>query len=243
MECRSEDADLLLVARVREGDVDASLILWRRHCETALTWAGKHVADRDDAALVVRRAFARVVSEIAADHDPVMPFLLYLCATVEDEAGAAPGEKTSDLSLVRAFRKLRGSYQTVLWYTVVEPLPGATVAVVLDREQTDLRVHARQAVSLLRAEWVAETVADRSVPDSCAWLVLRVDAYQAGMLGQLSEQRYERHLRGCGWCVTMVDALGNLLDVLQSVVLPPAADGSHALLDPEPAEEPTTTTC
>ena len=243
MDHRPEDADPLLVERVRTGDVDASLVLWRRHCETARTWAGEHVTGGDDAGLVVRRAFARVVSEIAADRDPVMPLLLYLCATVEEEAGVQPGEKTSDLSLVRAFRKLHGSHQTVLWYTVVEPLPQATLAVVLDREQTDLRVHARQAVSLLRAGWVTETVTDLAVADSCAWLLLRVEAYQAGMLGQVSEQRYERHLRGCRPCATMVDALGNLLDELRSVVLPPAADGSRSLLDPERAEEPTRTSC
>ena len=243
MEGRSEDADLLLVARVREGDVDASLVLWRRHCETARSWAGKHVAARDDADLVVRRAFARVMSEIAADTDPVMPFLLYLSATVEDEAGVPRGERTSDHGLVRAFRKLRGSYQTLLWYTVVEPSPQATLAVVLDREQTDLRVHARQAVSLLRAEWVAETVADPAVADGCAWLVLRVDAYQAGMLGELSERRYERHLRGCPWCTTMAGELGNLLEVLRSIVLPIVGDESQTEPEDEPAREPVATSC
>lgn len=243
MEGRSEDADLLLVARVREGDVDASLVLWRRHCETARTWAGKHVTGSDDADLVVRRAFARVTTEIAADQDPVMPFLLYLYATVEDEAGVQLGERTSDHGLVRAFRKLRGSYQTLLWYTVVEPLPQATLAVVLDREQTDLRVHARQAVSLLRAEWVAETVADRAVADGCAWLVLRVDAYQAGMLGQLSEQRYERHLRGCRRCMTMVDELDDLLAVLRSVILPAAGDEPQAEPEDEPAQDAVATSC
>lgn len=225
MEGQSEDADLLLVARVRHGDVDASLVLWRRHSATARLWAEEHVAGREHADLLVRRAFARVLTEIAADQDPVMPFLLYLCATVEDEAGVPPGERSSDHSLVRAFRRLRASCQTVLWYTVVEPLPRVTLAVVLDREQTDLKVLARQAVNLLRAEWVAETVADVAVPDCCAWLVLRVDAYQAGMLGEVTERRYERHLRGCGWCATMVDSLSSLLTVLRSVVPPRAPVG------------------
>lgn len=214
-----EETEAALVAGVRRGDVDAALVLWRRHSCRARAWAGRHVDGPGEADRAVRTAFARVLAEIASEEDPTVPFLLYLCLTIEHELGALPGERMGDHPLVLAFRRLRRSYQTLLWHTAVEPLHASGLAAVLDHEEADLPVMSRHAVGLLRSEWVAEVVSDPSVGDSCVWVLLRLDASQAGILGDLSAQRYGRHLLGCAWCRSMVADLGDPTEALRRLLL------------------------
>lgn len=214
----TEETEVTLVRGVREGDVDAVLVLWRRYSARARTCAGQHVAGLDEVDHVLRTAFARVVRDIASDDDPAAPFLLSLCLSVESEAGVLGEGGLSDHPLVLAFQMLRRSYQTLLWHAAVEPLPASALAAVLGREEAELPAMTRHAVGLLRSEWVAETVADPSVGDSCAWVLLRVDAAAAGILGRLSAQRYERHLRGCSWCRATVGELDQPLEVLRRLI-------------------------
>lgn len=229
----AQTADPLLVERVRHGDVDASLVLWRRHADLARALAVRHLAtahdhgahgarlegaDPDEVEDLVNRTFARMLREIASDQDPVAPFLLYLYATLRLEAGSARGASPVEPAVLRAFRRLRGSYQSVLWYSQVEPVAPETLGVVLGRGPDDILLALNNATSRLRSEWIAEIVADPTTPDTCAWLTLRVDAYDATMLSELAEQRYIRHINRCETCPKTVVDLDRFPEILGTTV-------------------------
>ena len=229
----AKTADPLLVERVRHGDVDASLVLWRRHADLARALAVRHSAtahdhgahgarlegaDADEVEDLVNRTFARMLREIASDQDPVAPFLLYLYGTLRLEAGDGRGPSTAEPAVLRAFRRLRGSYQTVLWYSQVEPVAPETLGIVLGRDPDELVLGLNNATSRLRSEWIAEIVADPTTPDTCAWLTLRVDAYDATMLSELAEQRYIRHINRCETCPKTVVDLDRFPEILGTTV-------------------------
>ena len=225
----AQAADPLLVERVRHGDVDASLVLWRRHSDLARALAVRHSAtthdhgahgarlegaDADEVEDLVNRTFARMLREIASDQDPVAPFLLYLYGTLRLEAGSVRGASPAEPAVLRAFRRLRGSYQTVLWYSQVEPVAPESLGGVLGRDPDELTRALNNATSRLRSEWIAEIVADPTTPDTCAWLTLRVDAYDATMLSELAEQRYIRHINRCETCPRTVVDLDRFPEIL-----------------------------
>ena len=252
-------ADPTLVERVRQGDVDASLVLWRRHADVARALAARLIvppedrsehgtrfegADPDEVEDLVNRAFARVIREIARDQDPVAPFLLYLSSTVGRESRGGFGRAPAEPAVLRAFRRLRGTYQTLLWYSQVEPIGVESLGTVLGRDSDEIALGLQNATDRLRSEWVAETVADPTVPDTCAWVTLRVDAYDASLLSELAEQRYIRHLNRCETCRSTVADLDRFPDILGTTVRglvcelqgpPPAHAPHHTLHRPQHA--------
>lgn len=214
-------ADPLLVERVRQGDVDASLVLWQRHAGVARALAALSTgqpSDSDEVEDLVNRAFARVLREIARDHDPVAPFLLYLSTTLRLEAQDGVESPPAEPAVLRAFRRLRGRYQTLLWYSQVEPIGAESLGTVLGRDPDEVALGLEKATSRLRSEWIAETVADPTLPDTCAWVTLRVDAYDAAMLSELAEQRYIRHLNRCETCPSTIADLDRFPQILGTTV-------------------------
>ena len=228
-------ADPLLVERVRQGDVDASLVLWQRHAGVARALATLSAAlpsDPDEVEDLVNRAFARVIREIARNHDPVSPFLLYLSTTLRLEARGGVGSLPVEPAVLRAFRRLRGTYQTLLWYSQVEPIGVESLGIVLGQDPDEIALGLQNAASRLRAEWIAEVVADPAVPDTCAWLTLRVDAYDASLLSELAEQRYIRHLNRCETCPSTVADLGRFPGILGTTVRGLVGESQEQPTDP-----------
>lgn len=213
-------SDSYLVEQVREGDLDAYLELWDRHVGSARAVAATALASDVEVESAVNSAFSRVLGQITIDLDPVGPFRPYLLHMVHEEFGVWEREALPLTNVLRAFRRLPLRVQTVLWYSVVEELEVREVATLTGENIDELRALLAQSIEYLRAEWIVELICDPTISDTCAWLVQRADARARRELGEISADRFDRHLAGCAVCTAFLASLETFPEVLHSAFRP-----------------------
>ncbi|SDB94864.1 hypothetical protein SAMN05216410_1116 [Sanguibacter gelidistatuariae] len=213
-------SDSYLVEQVRDGNLDAYLELWDRHVESARAVASTADVDDGEVESVVNRAFSRVLGQITINLDPLGPFRPYLFHMLQEEFGVRERAALPLTNVLRAFRRLPVRVQTVLWYSVVEELETLEVATLTGEKVEDLTPLLIQSIDHLRAEWLVELICDPTISDTCAWLVQRTDARVRGELGQISADRFDRHLTDCEVCAEFLASLETFPDVLRHAFLP-----------------------
>jgi RNA polymerase sigma factor (sigma-70 family) len=181
---RGSLTDSELVERTRRGDARAYAELWRRHRSAALG-AARRITLRFDAEDLVAESFARVLKAILAGGGPNTAFRTYLTTTIRNVAtnwakaqpviaslesvpevsdGVDHTLRTARLdSLSRAFETLPERWRIALWYSVIEGLSHAEMALLLDIAPSAvamLTMRARRGLLRALREQGPETLRD-----------------------------------------------------------------------------------
>ncbi|HEY9496522.1 MAG TPA: sigma-70 family RNA polymerase sigma factor, partial [Intrasporangium sp.] len=226
-EAWSSAADLYLLARSREGSVEAFGELWRRHLPAAYAVATKY-RSRTAAEDIVAEASARVFSLMQEGKGPAEHFRAYFLSAVKTvaidqarrELKVVPTkdeelERLSepalddlnglgegfDADLIRtAFRGLSERDQRVLWHTTVEGEAPRTLAPVLGMSANAVSARAMRAREALRAQYL-DACARRALPNAdseeCRWVISHLGAHARDRLPKRQKARVEEHLKTC----------------------------------------------
>jgi len=226
-EAWSSAADLYLLARSREGSVEAFGELWRRHLPAAYAVATKY-RSRTAAEDIVAEASARVFSLMQEGKGPAEHFRAYFLSAVktvaidqarrelkvvptEDDELERLGEPALDdlnglgegfdADLIRtAFRGLSERDQRVLWHTTVEGEAPRTLAPVLGMSANAVSARAMRAREALRAQYL-DACARRALPNAdseeCRWVISHLGAHARDRLPKRQKARVEEHLETC----------------------------------------------
>ncbi|WIV55695.1 zf-HC2 domain-containing protein [Amycolatopsis nalaikhensis] len=227
----SEDQpDAVLLAAIRDGDLAAGGVLFRRHAEpllrTASAWASQP-AERDD---LVAETFARVLAVVRAGGGPredLRPYLvvtmrnlvarwgkqgsrLELCETVPETAARGADELAlhrSNTKLVwSAYCTLPGRWRTVLWRTEAEGDTPTQVAPLLGLSPNSAAALAMRAREGLRQAYLQVQVPDAEEP-VCREPRRRMGAWVRGALSPRRASAVAAHIAGCGPCRTVATGL------------------------------------
>ena len=209
MEAPQPPSDAELIARVRNGELEAYGELFSRHHHAAERMARQLVpaADADDLA---GDAFAKVLEALRAGGGPDVSFRGYLLTTVRrvhvnriraarrvqatDDPAAYEREPESfddrtvtgfeSGAAAKAFASLPERWQAVLWHTEVEGEKPAAVAPLLGLTPNGVSALAYRAREGLRQAYLQQHLADVA-GDRCRWLTERLGAYvRDGLTGR-----------------------------------------------------------
>lgn len=256
--------DAALVARTRDGDLDAFGVLWERH-RGAVTRAARSFTgyDADD---VTAEAFARVLRQVRAGGGPDSEPRAYLVRTARnvatewarrdggaalaplDEEAAGATDDHADAVDRRAaaraaYERLPERWRQALWYRDVEDLPVAECARILGATPNSTTVMLRRAREGFAQEWIRENLERRGASDECAWVTGRLPRHARGKTTPGDARRITAHLAACADC-TLGAAEARHLDGRLAVLLLPALLGSELLrqtltADPAPSASAT----
>lgn len=197
--------DSVLVERLRDGDRDAGLVLWRRHAPGARTALRSVVEEPEQAEMILRHGFARVVSEIRNNDDPLAPFALHLRTSVLLDAAVGKAEDQSVSPVVLAFSKLNRMDQTLLWASLVETTPITEIARRAWSTASEAENLIRRAETRLLNTWL-ETLLDLPPASAtCHWVIHRAHLGHTGVLVRSAQRRFDRHLEQCSTCREVID--------------------------------------
>lgn len=231
-----EPADEELIAAVREGDMDAYGVLFRRHVRTARAVAYRLTRSAAEADDLVAEAFVRVLAALRGGGGPDSGFRAYLLTTVRntgrDRARADhrlewpgdltrhdPGVPWEDTALARlesglaaqAFSTLPERWQRVLWRTTVEGASPAEVAPHFGLTPNGAAALAYRAREGLRQAYLQQHVAR---PGAHRETVDRLGAWVRGGLPVRERERVDAHLDRCGSCRSVASELVEVSDGL-----------------------------
>jgi RNA polymerase sigma factor (sigma-70 family) len=224
----SSESDADLLARLRDGDVDAYEVLWSRHIGAAMRQGRK--LSPDHAEDLVSESFLAVLRQVTTtDAGPRTSFRAYLFTVmrntamrwgraalrsvpdpeVDDVDDADPSllhEEDSDATeILRAFRTLPARWQRVLWLTEVEQVPRPEIASELGIRPNAVSSLHRRARNGLREEWLSHQV-PADLRDAPGHVGRDLPAYVAGA-PDVDADRIRSHVGGCSRCA---DALAVL---------------------------------
>lgn len=159
-------ADEVLVEEVRVGNLDAGLVLWRRHIEDCRAAVS---AVLDDSAAVdrsIRGTFARVLGEIRDETDPLATFGTYLRTTMLLDASLGSLDTTAP-PIARAFVDLTRLDQLILWASLVDRAPRIELALLGSISPDDVPERLRAATMRLHVRWLLHLADAGQVDRAC----------------------------------------------------------------------------
>lgn len=239
------DGDPVLLTRVRSGDAAAYAELFARHRAAALAFA-RSLAGANHAEDLVAEAFARVLDALQRDLGPTVSFRSYLLTSirslwantvrsetrydlVEDYATVPaldaltfsddPEGRFDNQAVAAAYQSLSERWQAVLWYTEVEGLPHAEVALYLGIKPNAVAALSFRAREGLRQAYLAAHLCD--VDDAvCRAMVDLLPAYARGGLDKRKRPTLEAHLQDCRPCTVALADLDEVNHRLGALLLP-----------------------
>lgn len=236
-------SDAQLLAAVREGDVDAYDILWRRHYT-----AGRHAAiaitdsfDPDD---LTQEAFTRVLHSLRSGHGPTHAFRPYLYRTIRNTAanwarrdreltgadldGHTTGEDAEQLHIDRleqtttaqAFRSIHPRWQEAIWLIEVEGLHPAEAAPILGIEANAVSKLVHRAREGFRDAWVRAHLRSLTDKPDCQWTVDQLGAYTRNTLSPRNRRKVKDHLATCEHCSVVAAEASHVTQRIHLVLVP-----------------------
>lgn len=217
-------SDMELVARVRDGQLEAFDQLYRRHYPIALEMAREQSDNYSDSEDLVSEAFTAILSGLKVGNGPDRSFSAYLSASVYrlarhrnrafamtcptdipavlDSAVVEPDpvEKYFEMvTVAEAFTLLPDRWRAALWYLHVEGLKPAAIATVLGTTPNSVSALAMRARARLRQNYLRGHIA-HPASGSCSACCSRLPAYVMDTLSSQKRTGVRRHLQTCARC-------------------------------------------
>ncbi|HEY3004825.1 MAG TPA: sigma-70 family RNA polymerase sigma factor, partial [Kribbellaceae bacterium] len=244
MDAPQAPSDAELIARVRNGDLEAYGELYSRHHHAAGRMARQLVpaADADD---LSSDAFAKVLDALRGGGGPDVSFRAYLLTTVrrvhvdriragkkvtttDDIASYEREPETFDDPTVsgfesgaaaKAFAALPERWQAVLWHTEVEGEKPAVIAPLLGLTPNGVSALAYRAREGLRQAYLQQHLADVA-NDRCRWATERLGAYVRGGLTKRENKHVREHIDECAKCTALYLELVEVNSALPALLAP-----------------------
>jgi RNA polymerase sigma factor (sigma-70 family) len=244
METPEGPSDAELIARVRNGDLEAYGELFGRHHHAAERMA-RQLVPANDADDLASDAFAKVLEALRGGGGPDLSFRAYLLTTVrrvhvdrirsgrkvtatDDIASYERQPETFDDPTVtgfesgaaaKAFASLPERWQAVLWHTEVEGEKPAAIAPLLGMTANGVSALAYRAREGLRQAYLQQHLADVA-GDRCRWTTERLGAYVRGGLTKRENHNVREHLDGCAKCTAVYLELVEVNSALPALLAP-----------------------
>jgi RNA polymerase sigma factor (sigma-70 family) len=244
METPDAPSDAELIARVRNGDLEAYGELYARHHHAAERMA-RQLVPANDADDLASDAFAKVLDALRGGGGPDVSFRAYLLTTVrrvhvdrirsgkkvqttDDIASYEREPETFDDPTVtgfesgaaaKAFASLPERWQAVLWHTEVEGEKPAAIAPLLGLTANGVSALAYRAREGLRQAYLQQHLADVA-GDRHRWTVERLGAYVRGGLTKRENRNVREHLDECAKCTAVYLELVEVNSALPALLAP-----------------------
>jgi RNA polymerase sigma factor (sigma-70 family) len=244
METPEGPSDAELIARVRNGDLEAYGELFGRHHHAAERMA-RQLVPANDADDLASDAFAKVLDALRGGGGPDISFRAYLLTTVrrvhvdrirsgrkvqatDDIASYEREPETFDDPTVtgfesgaaaKAFASLPERWQAVLWHTEVEGEKPAAIAPLLGMTANGVSALAYRAREGLRQAYLQQHLAD-AAGDRCRWTTERLGAYVRGGLTKRENHNLRGHLDECAKCTAVYLELVEVNSALPALLAP-----------------------
>ncbi|MEV5963970.1 sigma-70 family RNA polymerase sigma factor [Kribbella sp. NPDC051952] len=244
METPEGPSDAELIARVRNGDLEAYGELFGRHHHAAERMA-RQLVPANDADDLASDAFAKVLDALRGGGGPDISFRAYLLTTVrrvhvdrirsgrkvtatDDIAAYEREPETFDDPTVtgfesgaaaKAFASLPERWQAVLWHTEVEGEKPAAVAPLLGLTANGVSALAYRAREGLRQAYLQQHLADVA-GDRCRWTTERLGAYVRGGLTKRENRNVREHMDDCAKCTAVYLELVEVNSALPALLAP-----------------------
>ena len=238
-----QDGDPVLISRVRAGDPDAYGLLFERHRAAAVAFAGR-LAGPNYADDLVAEAFAKVLDVLRRGLGPTVSFRSYLLTSIRsvwsntvrseqryhlvddylvepvgERAASDPDQRFDNRMVAAAFQSLPERWQAALWYTAVEGMSHAEIAVILGVKPNAVAAVSFRAREGLRQAFLAEHI--RAVDDeTCRMWADSLSPYVRGTLDRRKVAKLEAHLDGCIACTAALAHLDDVNNRLGALLLP-----------------------
>ncbi|NIK57436.1 sigma-70 family RNA polymerase sigma factor [Kribbella shirazensis] len=237
-------SDAELIARVRNGDLEAYGELYARHHHAAERMA-RQLVPANDADDLASDAFAKVLDALRGGGGPDVSFRAYLLTTVrrvhvdrirsgkkvqttDDIAAYEREPETFDDPTVtgfesgaaaKAFASLPERWQAVLWHTEVEGEKPAAIAPLLGLTANGVSALAYRAREGLRQAYLQQHLADVA-GDRCRWTTERLGAYVRGGLTKRENRNVREHMDDCAKCTAVYLELVEVNSALPALLAP-----------------------
>ncbi|TCM48201.1 RNA polymerase sigma factor (sigma-70 family) [Kribbella sp. VKM Ac-2568] len=244
METPEGPSDAELIARVRNGDLEAYGELFGRHHHAAERMA-RQLVPPNDADDLAGDAFAKVLEALRNGGGPDISFRAYLLTTVRrvhvDRIRAGKKVQTTDDiaayerepetfddptvtgfesgAAAKAFASLPERWQAVLWHTEVEGEKPAAIAPMLGLTANGVSALAYRAREGLRQAYLQQHLADVA-GDRCRWTTERLGAYVRGGLTKRENRNVREHLDDCAKCTAVYLELVEVNSALPALLAP-----------------------
>jgi len=244
METPEGPSDAELIARVRNGDLEAYGELFGRHHHAAERMA-RQLVPPNDADDLASDAFAKVLDVLRNGGGPDISFRAYLLTTVRrvhvDRIRAGKKVQTTDDiasyerepetfddptvtgfesgAAARAFASLPERWQAVLWHTEVEGEKPAAIAPLLGLTANGVSALAYRAREGLRQAYLQQHLADVA-GDRCRWTTERLGSYVRGGLTNRENRNVREHLDDCAKCTAVYLELVEVNSALPALLAP-----------------------
>ncbi|WBQ07201.1 sigma-70 family RNA polymerase sigma factor [Kribbella sp. CA-293567] len=244
METPEGPSDAELIARVRNGDLEAYGELFGRHHQAAERMA-RQLVPANDADDLASDAFAKVLDALRNGGGPDISFRAYLLTTVRrvhvDRIRSGRKVQTTDDiaayerepqgfddpsvtgfesgAAAKAFASLPERWQAVLWHTEVEGEKPAAIAPLLGLTANGVSALAYRAREGLRQAYLQQHLADVA-SDRCRWTTERLGAYVRGGLTKRENKNVREHLDECAKCTAVYLELVEVNSALPALLAP-----------------------
>ncbi|MEV8375780.1 sigma-70 family RNA polymerase sigma factor [Kribbella sp. NPDC056861] len=244
METPEGPSDAELIARVRNGDLEAYGELFGRHHQAAERMA-RQLVPANDADDLASDAFAKVLDALRNGGGPDISFRAYLLTTVRrvhvDRIRSGRKVQTTDDiaayerepqgfddpsvtgfesgAAAKAFASLPERWQAVLWHTEVEGEKPAAIAPLLGLTANGVSALAYRAREGLRQAYLQQHLADVA-GDRCRWTTERLGAYVRGGLTKRENKNVREHLDDCAKCTAVYLELVEVNSALPALLAP-----------------------
>ena len=244
METPEGPSDAELIARVRNGDLEAYGELFGRHHHAAERMA-RQLVPANDADDLASDAFAKVLDALRNGGGPDISFRAYLLTTVRrvhvDRIRSGRKVQTTDDiaayerepqgfddptvtgfesgAAAKAFASLPERWQAVLWHTEVEGEKPAAIAPLLGLTANGVSALAYRAREGLRQAYLQQHLADVA-SDRCRWTTERLGAYVRGGLTKRENHNVREHLDDCAKCTAVYLELVEVNSALPALLAP-----------------------
>ncbi|MFI6677745.1 sigma-70 family RNA polymerase sigma factor [Kribbella sp. NPDC050470] len=244
METPEGPSDAELIARVRNGDLEAYGELFGRHHHAAERMA-RQLVPANDADDLASDAFAKVLDALRAGGGPDISFRAYLLTTVrrvhvDRIRSGRKVQATDDIAsyerepegfndptvtgfesgaAAKAFASLPERWQAVLWHTEVEGEKPAAIAPLLGLTANGVSALAYRAREGLRQAYLQQHLADVA-GDRCRWTTERLGAYVRGGLTKRENRNVREHLDDCAKCTAVYLELVEVNSALPALLAP-----------------------
>ncbi|TCO45654.1 RNA polymerase sigma factor (sigma-70 family) [Kribbella antiqua] len=244
METPEGPSDAELIARVRNGDLEAYGELFGRHHHAAERMA-RQLVSANDADDLASDAFAKVLDALRSGGGPDISFRAYLLTTVRrvhvDRIRSGRKVQTTDDiaayerepegfddptvtgfesgAAAKAFASLPERWQAVLWHTEVEGEKPAAIAPLLGLTANGVSALAYRAREGLRQAYLQQHLADVA-GDRCRWTTERLGAYVRGGLTKRENRNVREHLDDCAKCTAVYLELVEVNSALPALLAP-----------------------
>lgn len=237
-------SDVALVEAARGGSREAYAVLWSRHVNAGLGFARSYSRNGSPEDLV-SEAFTRIFSTIRKGGGPTGAFRAYLIASIRNIAIAwsrsgrhesnfedfdllegADSAEAQALSALensitsKAFSSLPARWQEVLWYSEIERLARADIAVLLGMKPNAVSQLMFRAREGLRAAWIQAHLNAETLEPEHKEIVELLGARARGTLSRRDARTVNDHVETCASCLIMAEEADRVGARLAFVILP-----------------------